>query len=110
MDESDLPVLIFRGGIHSDVLSLRVVRDANEIETSLETSALAGMGGSRLFVRKRDEVRAPALMDEFLWTGQGSNRNPQSNRRADSVSQSLPGSFRRSRLRPGRASRSQTRE
>jgi hypothetical protein len=69
MDERDLPVLIFRGGIHSDVMSLRAVLDANEIETSLETSTLAGMGGSRLFVRKRDEERARELMDEFLRTG-----------------------------------------
>jgi hypothetical protein len=44
MDEGDLAVLIFRGGIHSDVISLRAVLEANVIETSLETSALAGMG------------------------------------------------------------------
>jgi hypothetical protein len=69
MDESNLPILIFRGGTHSDVISLRAVLDANEIETSLETSALAGMGGSRLFVRKRDEDLARQLMDEFLRTG-----------------------------------------
>jgi hypothetical protein len=69
MDESDLPVLIFKGGLHSDVISLRAVLDANEVESSIETSALAGMGGSRLFVRKRDEIRARTLMEEFLRSG-----------------------------------------
>lgn len=69
MDESDLPVLIFRGGLHSDVISLRAVLDANEIETSRQTSMLAGMGGSLLYVRKRDEIRARTLM-EFLREGQ----------------------------------------
>ena len=69
MDESDLPVLIFTGALHSDVLSLRAVLDAHEIETSLQTSMLAGMGGSRLYVRKRDEIRARTLMREFLREG-----------------------------------------
>ena len=41
MDESDLPVLIFKGGLHSDVISLWAVLDANEIENSLQTSMLA---------------------------------------------------------------------
>lgn len=65
MDESDLPVLIFKGGLHSDVISLRAVLDANEIQNSLQTSMLAGMGGSLLYVRKRDELRARTLMEEF---------------------------------------------
>jgi hypothetical protein len=69
MDNSELPVLIFKGGIHSDVISLRALLDANEIETSLQTSMLAGMGGSMLYVRKRDEIRARTLMEEFLREG-----------------------------------------
>jgi hypothetical protein len=77
MDERDLPVLIFRGGLHSDVISLRAVLDVNEIETSLQTSMLAGMGGSLLYVRKRDEIRARRLMEEFLREGQRPTGSPR---------------------------------
>jgi hypothetical protein len=64
MEEDELPVAVYVGP-HPEALFVASLLQSAGIEANLPSSVLGG-GGARLYVRRRDELRARNLIQRFL--------------------------------------------